>query len=131
MYQQVLFPTDGSDGAALAFGHAIEVARAYDATLHVLHVADTTRLDLLDLADTERIATRLERQGRLLVDEAAARVEPHGVDVVTTVARGDPPHEIVARAAADGADLIVIPTSRASGTDRPPPPETLGLSRRF
>src|SRR6056297_755135 len=39
MYQNILFPTDGSDGAAAALTHAVDHARQYDATLHVLFVA--------------------------------------------------------------------------------------------
>jgi nucleotide-binding universal stress UspA family protein len=81
-------------------------------------VVDTTRLGLLDLAAPEEVAARLERQGRLLVDESAARADAHRVDVVTTVARGDPSHEIVARAAEDGADLVVMPTHGRRGLGR-------------
>lgn len=118
MYDQVLFPTDGSDGAALVFGHALDLATAFGATLHVLGVADTTRLGLLDLADEELVATRLERESALLVEEAAERAEAHGVETVTAVERGAPARTIVDYAAANGVDLVVMPTHGRTGLDR-------------
>lgn len=118
MYDRLLFPTDGSDGAALVFGHVLDVAAAYDATVHVLHVADTTRLGLLQLADQDRVATSLVREGELLVREAADRARAHGVDVVTAVVRGDPATEIASHAAAERVDLVVMPTHGRRGLAR-------------
>lgn len=39
---QIIFPTEESDSAEIARDHALDVAQTYDATLHVLNVADTT-----------------------------------------------------------------------------------------
>ncbi|MFB6188599.1 MAG: universal stress protein, partial [Halapricum sp.] len=36
MYDRILYPTDGSDGASRAQEHAIDLAERYDATLDVL-----------------------------------------------------------------------------------------------
>lgn len=42
MYDTILYPTDGSAGANAALTHAHELASQYDATVHVLHVADSS-----------------------------------------------------------------------------------------
>ncbi len=43
MYEDVLFPFDGSNGAAAILYHATDIAHWADATIHVLFVADATR----------------------------------------------------------------------------------------
>jgi nucleotide-binding universal stress UspA family protein len=43
MFEEILFPTDGSDGAAFAFDHVLDLAARHDATVHILNVADTTQ----------------------------------------------------------------------------------------
>lgn len=44
MYNAILYPTDGSEGAGAAISHARDLAETYDATVHVLHVADSSYL---------------------------------------------------------------------------------------
>jgi hypothetical protein len=41
MYHNILVPTDGSAASEGAVDHAVELAKQYDATLHVLYVVDT------------------------------------------------------------------------------------------
>ena len=41
MYQDILLPTDGGDGVERVAEHAGSLARQYDATVHILSVADT------------------------------------------------------------------------------------------
>lgn len=40
MYDNILYPTDGSEGAEAVMDHARDLASQYDATLHVLFVID-------------------------------------------------------------------------------------------
>ncbi|OYR62529.1 hypothetical protein DJ71_23635, partial [Halorubrum sp. E3] len=35
MFDRILFPTDGSDGATAAFDHVLDLAADHDATVHV------------------------------------------------------------------------------------------------
>ncbi|SDJ48013.1 universal stress protein [Natronorubrum texcoconense] len=42
MYTDILFPTDGSSGASAAIEHARDLAERYDATVHVLHVVNSS-----------------------------------------------------------------------------------------
>ena len=43
MYDRILVPTDGSEPAAAAVRHALDLADRYDATLHALFVVDTDK----------------------------------------------------------------------------------------
>jgi len=44
MYDNILYPTDGSAGADAALEHAHDLARQHDATVHILHVVDSGHL---------------------------------------------------------------------------------------
>jgi hypothetical protein len=46
MYDRLLFPTDGSEGASIAFDHVLDIAAAHDVTVRIFNVADTTQRDL-------------------------------------------------------------------------------------
>jgi nucleotide-binding universal stress UspA family protein len=41
MYDQILVPTDGSEGTRGAVEHAIDLATTYDAAFHTIYVVDT------------------------------------------------------------------------------------------
>jgi len=116
VFEQILFPTDGSDGAAFAFEHVLDVAARHGATVHVLNVAETTRNGLLGVRDDDVDA--LEREGERIVREAADRARQRGVDTVTDVRRGEPYREIVDYADTRGLDLVVVPTHGRRGLER-------------
>jgi nucleotide-binding universal stress UspA family protein len=40
MYDDILVPTDGSDGTDQTLDHAIEIAENHDATVHAISVMD-------------------------------------------------------------------------------------------
>jgi nucleotide-binding universal stress UspA family protein len=115
MFEQILLPTDGSDGAAFAFDHVLDLATRHDATVHVLNVADTTG-GILQIRDDD--ADALEREGERIVGEAADRAGRRGVDAVTEVLRGEPYREIVDYAETRGVDLVVMPTHGRRGLER-------------
>ena len=45
MYDRILVPTDGSATAEAAMEHANDLARRYEADVHVLHVIDSRQYD--------------------------------------------------------------------------------------
>lgn len=116
MFDRILFPTDGSDGAAAAFGHALDLAAHHDATVTLLNVVDTTH-DTIPRIE-EGTVDALEEEGRRIVDEAAAQARERGVDAVTEVTRGEPYREIVDYAEEGGIDLVVMPTHGRRGLER-------------
>jgi nucleotide-binding universal stress UspA family protein len=116
MFDTILFPTDGSGGSEATFDHAIALADAHDATLHVLNVADTT-VDSVTQIQGEVIDT-LEHEGERIVDEAAERAHERGVSTVAEVLQGEPYRTIVDYAPARDVDLIVMPTHGRRGLER-------------
>lgn len=116
MFDRLLFPTDGSDGAAAVFDHVLDVAEAHDATVHVLNVADTTRESLTQIQG--QVVDALERAGTEAVREAATRASDRGVPTVTEVLQGEPYRTIVDYADVYDIDLVLMPTHGRRGLER-------------
>ncbi|GAA0507135.1 Nucleotide-binding universal stress protein, UspA family [Halorubrum aquaticum] len=116
MYDDVLLPFDGSDGAADVLEHAADIARFADATVHVLFVADTAR-DSVTVIEGETVDA-LERRGERVVSEATEELAAAGVDHDAEVRQGNPAPTIVDHAEREGHDLIVMPTRGRRGLSR-------------
>ncbi len=114
-FERILFPTDFSDLAHAALRHAVELAEAFDADLHCLHVVDDAYRywsamgpesipvgpppeDLLELARTRMDQFRDENLSDL-------KKPP-----VTHVVMGRPFAEIIAYARQSEISLIVMGT---------------------
>jgi nucleotide-binding universal stress UspA family protein len=117
MYETILVPTDGSDGAVAAGERAIDLALAGGGTLHVLYVVDVRMspvsadmdheavVELLDASDREtRPTTRILE----LADEA-------GVPAVEAIRVGVPHACIREYVADEGIDLIAMGTHGRTG----------------
>lgn len=116
MFDKLLFPTDGSDGAAAVFDHVLDVAEANDATVHVLNVADTTRESVTQLRG--QVVDALEQAGVQTVQAAAKRASDRGVPSVTEVMQGEPYRTIVDYADTYDVDLVIMPTHGRRGLER-------------
>ena len=116
MFDRLLFPTDGSDGAAVALDHVLDVAAAHGATVHVLNVADTNRDSVTRVGGD--VVDVLESEGEGVVREAAERAEARGVATVTEVLQGEPYSTIVDYAGSRDIDLVVMPTRGRRGLER-------------
>ena len=116
MYENILLPYDGSEGAAEVLHHASEIAHWADATIQVLHVADTMH-DSVTVVDGETVDV-LERKGEDIVEEAAKTLDTLGVSYDTDVVQGNPAPTIVDYAERYGQDLIVMPTHGREGISR-------------
>jgi nucleotide-binding universal stress UspA family protein len=135
MYDDVLFPTDGSSDANRALEHALELAEGFGATLHVVFVMTTETAETADAAgeDTEtddvavpesstehRAREREREKGRgeaalVAIDDAATE---YGLDVTTAIRAGDPREELLAYAEAASVDVIVMGTHGQDGDER-------------
>lgn len=113
MYEDILLPYDGSNGASAVLHHASEIAHWADATVHVLFVADTTR-DSVTVVEGRTVDT-LVRQGEDVIEEATATLETLGVDYTSTVRQGNPAPTIGEYADETDQDLIVLPTQGREG----------------
>jgi nucleotide-binding universal stress UspA family protein len=120
VYDTILVPTDGSEGAERAVSHALDVAAQYGATVHVLYVADTRAALEFDEAgvDGQMVVDALVNAGERAVERVAADARAAGVAVETAVERGGPVETILDYAERVDADLLVMGTHGRSGLDR-------------
>jgi len=116
MYDDILLPFDGSDGAQAVLDHVAEIADTEDATVHVLFVADTTR-DSITVIRGEPVDA-LVRHGQSLVADAERTLTSLDVDYETDVVQGNPASEITGYAERHGHDLIAMATHGRSGISR-------------
>ncbi|HKJ59575.1 MAG TPA: universal stress protein [Halobacteriales archaeon] len=120
MYDRILLPTDGSEVAESAASHAVALAAATGAQLHVLYVVDAEAIGLVTpvTLDVDEVRTSLRHAGEEATAAVAEAAEEAGVDVVEVVEVGVPGEEIRDYAAANGVDLVVMGTHGRSGVDR-------------
>lgn len=116
MYDQILFPSDGSEPAASALAYALDVAVEHGGTLHVLNVADTARDSVVHVGG--EVVDALETEGEEIVEAAADRARERGVPVETAVMQGDPAATIADYAEEYGMDIVVMPTHGRQGVER-------------
>lgn len=116
MFDQLLFPTDGSDAATAAFEHVLDIAVEQGSTVHILNVADTNQDSVTRLRGD--VVDVLEGEGERVVREAADRAAERGVDTVTEVVQGSPYRTIVDYTASRDVDLVAMPTHGREGLER-------------
>ncbi|RZH66463.1 universal stress protein [Natrinema altunense] len=115
-FDHLLFPTDGSEGAAVALDHVLEIAAEHGSTVHVLTVIDMALYSPFQREGA--VVDALKQEGDRIVREAADRAADRGVETVTEVRSGDPYREILDYAAAHDIDLTVMPTHGRRGLER-------------
>lgn len=115
MFDRILFPTDGSDGATAALDRVLDVAAAHDATVRLLSVADTTHSPVERAAE---IQGTLEERAREAVERAAERADERGVDTATEVLEGSPHRRICDYAVDVEVDVVAMPTRGRRGLAR-------------
>jgi nucleotide-binding universal stress UspA family protein len=112
MFDEVLVPTDGSDCAAAAVGHAVDIASHYDATVHVLSVLDSRTLENAEhqVQDGSRAET--------VVEEVTEEIADADLRVERAVRTGVPYEVILEYADEAGIGLVVMGTHGRTGVDR-------------
>lgn len=105
MYDTILVATDGSEPAARATDHALELAETFDADLHAIYTVDTRRYGGSVMGDSGDVVADLEEQGRNILADVSAQA---ATDVTEEVREGRPHKEIGDYADAIDADLVVL-----------------------
>jgi nucleotide-binding universal stress UspA family protein len=118
MYQHILLPTDGSEGLAAAAEHAGRVAERFDATVHVLSVADSrNRFESPSSGLSPEVWEEAEQERAETAVEDAVAALPEDVPVETHIAEGVPKTEILDAIDEFGIDLVVMGTHGRTGID--------------
>jgi nucleotide-binding universal stress UspA family protein len=118
MYDDILLPTDGSDGIDAAATHARALADRFDATIHVLSVVDTrNRFEspTSGLSTEVWTAAETERAEHAIENTVAALGET--VPVETTIVEGVPKTAILEFVDSEGMDMVVMGTHGRTGLD--------------
>ncbi|MDS0261825.1 universal stress protein [Haloferax sp. Atlit-10N] len=116
MYDRILLSTDGTVASEDAETHAIELAAAHNAVLHVLYVVDEDVVTAYSgdeyVDEAEGPEHGLEEHGEETLSELRRRAAETDVDVETTMQHGRPAETIVNHADDCDADLLVLGTKR-------------------
>ncbi|GAB6861553.1 universal stress protein [Haloplanus litoreus] len=109
-YGNVLVTTDGSELAAAAGPYGADLARRFDAALHVLNVVDIqAEAGVFDAGGVDReYIERLETRGHQAVDELVAAVDASDLDVRRAVVRGAAHDAIGEYVDENGVDVVVM-----------------------
>lgn len=115
MYQRILVPTDGSPGTDRVVDHALAIANAVDADVHVLYVVDTRPFAGVDLAEDEGLERAARAAGREAVTSIRERAAGAGIEVTQAIRTGVPHAEILDYVDDRGIDLAVMGTAGRTG----------------
>jgi len=118
MYQGILLPTEGGEGARIVAEHAGTLAQQYGGTVHVLSVADTrNRFEGPTIGLGAEAWEETERERARQAIDAAVATLPDEVSVTHSVESGVPHSEILSYAEDTEVDLIVMGTHGRTGVD--------------
>ncbi len=122
MYDSILLPIDLSKGVHRAIDHAIDAAKRYDATLHVLYVVDTDVYGSYSgdeyVHEFEGLEHALEAEGEEKIGAVVERAQGNGVATVSVIRHGVPHEEILEYIDENGIDLVVMGTKDRPGEYR-------------
>jgi nucleotide-binding universal stress UspA family protein len=113
-YERILVATDGSETARAASDHAISLARALDADLHVLSVVEVGPAPGAAVVEDEA-----ERMAQEAIDAVESMAAQGGLDSVTThLGQGSPADVIAATVEDVGAQAVVLGATGKSRIER-------------
>ncbi|MFC7078644.1 universal stress protein [Haloarcula halophila] len=118
-YDDILFPTDGSERATATVDHCLALASAFDATVHVINVVNLGAVSSgPDQPLPVGLLQTLRENGQSAVDSAADRIREAGCTVETEVLEGYPARDILDYAEEHGIDLLTMGTAGQTGLSR-------------
>jgi len=121
MYETIVVGTDGSARADEAVDHAIDLARSLGSRLHIVHAVDDRPHESATMSAATRARLEADRsldQGDVVTATALARAAAKGVTGQGHNPRGEAVDALLAVAAAEAADLIVVGNKGMSGLRR-------------
>jgi nucleotide-binding universal stress UspA family protein len=115
-YDDVLLPTDGSEGAEVAIDWGVTLAEVYDTAVHTVYSVDIGRFESLEaMAD---IYDALEETGRSALETVRSRAREADLTVTGHIASGPAARAILSYSKEHDVDLIVMGTHGRTGVER-------------
>jgi nucleotide-binding universal stress UspA family protein len=112
MYDTIVVGVDGSDEATAALDHAVELAKAVGATVHVLAVIETQanplKFSVEEVAELDQTATEL-------LEKLVPRADQ--IEIESEIRRGNPTEMLQSYGAEVDADLLVVGQQGAGGIE--------------
>lgn len=109
MFKKILVPLDGSPLAAKIIPHVVELAKAHQAEVTLLHVAYTEYGEASPGTMAQAVAQEAKRCEASL-GQVAKDMQAQGVKATVECIEGSPAREIIGYAKAHGMDLIAMAT---------------------
>lgn len=106
MYHKILVALENSEADASLLPHVTELAKRLGSELLLVHVADgwvARNFTQLKLAESQEM-----KEDRAYLESVAGRLRAEGLHVITQLALGDPPSEILKTAEAENCNLIAM-----------------------
>lgn len=111
MFANITVAVDGSEHGWRALDVACDLAKHYDANVHLIHVPEVPTSAIAVGAGAVQIPINMEQvtaAGQAVMANAATKAREHGIDPASQVVRvGAPSAEVLHMADATGSDLIV------------------------
>lgn len=118
MYDNILLPTDGSQGIGGAVEQCLMQAKHHNATVHVLYVIDSRTYIMLPSTTQQKVIELLTEEGHRAVKHVNKIVEKHDLNCITALKQGVPHEAILTYADNHDIDLIVMGTHGRSGEEK-------------
>lgn len=115
-YENVLLPTDGSEGAEPAIEFGITLAEVHDATVHSIYAVNTSRYGSIE--GSAEIHQALEQAGEDALDAVRERSRAADLSATASIASGPAARAILSYSETHDIDLIVMGTHGRSGLER-------------
>lgn len=109
MFKKILVPLDGSELAAKIIPQVIDLAKAHQAEVTLLHVAYTEYGQASPGTMAEAVVQEAKRCAMVL-GEVAREMQAQGITVTVECLEGSPAREIIGYAKANHMDLIAMAT---------------------
>jgi len=106
MYQKILIALDATEADETILRHVAALARTFDSTVAILHVADGWAARLFG---SDAVSREID-EDKAYLEAVRSRLVAEGLRVEADLAYGDPADEIVKWASTRGCDLVAMST---------------------
>ncbi len=112
-FKRILMATDFSDCSKVALDHAIQIAKAFNAEIHLLYVFEMQYTEIYpELAKGMEEVMKEETKA---LNELSEKIRAQNIEVYAMSKYGSPGHQIVETAKRIQADLIVVGSHGRTG----------------